>query len=57
MRGNQEDKILQGHADWVQSVAFSPDGQTIASGNNDRTIKLWHIQDNHYSMMLQGHTG
>ncbi|MFW5765948.1 MAG: WD40 repeat domain-containing protein, partial [Coleofasciculus sp.] len=26
---------------WVNSVAFSPDGQTIVSGSFDRTIRLW----------------
>ena len=29
------------HSDWVQSVAFSPDGKTIVSGSWDETIKVW----------------
>ena len=29
------------HSDWVQSVAFSPDGKTIVSGSDDRTLKVW----------------
>ena len=29
------------HSDVVSSVAFSPDGSTIVSGSNDRTIKVW----------------
>jgi len=28
----------------VLSVAFSPDGQTIASGSSDSTIKLWDVK-------------
>lgn len=32
---------LLGHTSWVWSVAFSPDGKTLASGSADRTIKLW----------------
>ena len=30
-----------GHSSDVNSVAYSPDGQLLVSGSNDRTIKLW----------------
>ena len=29
------------HSSAVTSVAFSPDGKTIASGSGDRTVKVW----------------
>ena len=29
------------HSDYVTSVAFSPDGKTIVSGSDDKTIKVW----------------
>ncbi|MCC5633744.1 hypothetical protein LC613_40710, partial [Nostoc sphaeroides CHAB 2801] len=35
---------LQEHTDWIWSVTFSPDGQTLASGSQDGTIKLWDIR-------------
>ena len=29
------------HSGSVRSVAFSPDGKTIVSGSDDKTIKVW----------------
>ena len=29
------------HRREVRSVAFSPDGKTIVSGSDDKTIKVW----------------
>ena len=34
---------LTGHTEKVNSVAFSPNGQTLASGSNDVTVKLWNV--------------
>ena len=36
---------LTGHTGWVYSVAFSPDGKTLASGSADKTIILWDVSN------------
>ena len=48
---------LGGHPDFVYSVAFSPDGKTLASGSGDNTIKLWDVPTGKEQATLKGHTG
>jgi WD40 repeat protein len=40
----------------ITSIAFSPDGQTLAGGSTDRTIKLWQVATGKELRTLQGHT-
>lgn len=48
--------VLTGHAAAVTSVAFSPDGRTIASASDDHTILLWSVQTRRPVGTLRGHT-
>jgi WD40 repeat protein len=45
---------MEGHKSEIDSVAFAPDGNTVASGCKDATIKLW---DAHTGKLRQTLTG
>jgi len=48
--------ILSGHSDYVRSLVFSPDGTSLVSGSNDKTVKLWDIQTGGVIKTFYGHT-
>jgi hypothetical protein len=50
-------QTLTGHSSFVHSVAYSPDGQTLASGSMDKTIKLWNVNTGNLLQTLTGHSG
>jgi WD40 repeat protein len=42
--GMRERNRLEGHSSSVWSVAFTPDGKTLATGSYDNTVRLWNLK-------------
>lgn len=49
-------KTIEGYSGSVSSVAYSPDGNTIVSGNLNRTIRVWDANTKRIIKTLAGHT-
>jgi WD40 repeat protein len=47
---------LSGHFKNVNAVAISPNGKTLVSGSDDKTIKVWNLQTNQLIHTLISHT-
>src|SRR5436305_863680 len=50
-------RVLEGHENVVYSVAFDPEGKLLASGGNDRVVKLWEVDSGKLLRTLEGYTG
>ena len=45
------------HSHWVTSVAWEPDGQSLATGSLDYVVKIWNATTGHEDVNLRGHLG
>ncbi|RLD23242.1 MAG: hypothetical protein DRI71_05800, partial [Bacteroidetes bacterium] len=52
---HMETVVQRGHALAVKSVCFSPDGKYLASGSEDKTIKIWEFSTGRELKTLNGH--
>jgi WD40 repeat protein len=48
---------LEGHAGATQSVAFAPDGRTLATGGTDGLVRIWDVETGAPIHNLAGHVG
>ncbi len=46
---------LQGHFKQVRNVDFSPDGELLASGSEDQTVRIWDLNSGQTIYTLQEH--
>ncbi|MEQ8975656.1 MAG: caspase family protein [Coleofasciculus sp. C1-SOL-03] len=47
--------LCHGHENFILSVAFSPNGQMIATSGVDKTVRLWDLQGQPIGQPFQGH--
>ena len=45
---------IEGHANWITTVAFSPCGRYFASGSGDQTVRLWNAETNEELHRFEG---
>lgn len=56
-RADRSALVLEAHEGTVSALAPSPDGQRLASGGSDGSLRLWHAGSGYRLAELEGHVG
>ena len=50
-------KTIAISSQWIRALAFSPDGKTLASGGDDKMVRLWNVQTGKSVRVLRAGSG
>ena len=52
----QQRRAFEGHSAPVRAVSFSADGQSVLSGGDDNTVRIWDAMTGKLNAVLRGHS-
>jgi WD40 repeat protein len=52
----QIEQVLAGHTGTIRALTWSPDGNRLASGSADQTVRVWDLARRRCERVLRGHT-
>jgi len=55
VQDGKKPRVFQGHETWVNAIALSADGKTLASGSGDMLVKLWDVETGKSFATFSGH--
>jgi WD40 repeat protein len=56
LKSIKDNFVLRGHTNWVNCILILPSGYLV-SASDDKTIKMWDIENNQCYKTLEGHSG